>query len=201
MIADGREFIYRIDPHDRIVFANENWYDFARENGAKTLDAHAVIGRSLWDFIGDPETRHLFGILLQKVRDKGGSVTFPYRCDSPDYRRFMELKILLQPGHEIEFRSRILRLEQRDRVRLMEEDMARTREFLVMCGWCKKVRMPGSRWVEVESAVQELNLFGAPRLPRVSHGICESCSAAFHRALDPDSPERDPALRFCSAQK
>ena len=41
-------FIHRIDAHDRIRFANEHWYEFARENGADGLHAGAVEGRPLW---------------------------------------------------------------------------------------------------------------------------------------------------------
>lgn len=95
---DKRGFIYRVDAQDRVVFANAEWFDFARENSAVSLKPEVVIGVSLWDFICSSETRHLFEILLKQVRATGKSVTLPYRCDSPDCRRFMELRIARLEG-------------------------------------------------------------------------------------------------------
>ena len=125
---DSREFIYRIDAQDRILFANDNWFAFARENGVTVLDPARVIGRVLGDFLCHSETKHLFETLLAKVRATGASVALTYRCDSPDRRRFMEFQIQAHPRREVEFRSRILRQEMRDRVRLLEQKVeAQTR--------------------------------------------------------------------------
>ena len=176
-MEDKREFIYRVDAHDRIVFANAEWYNFAGENAALAIKPAAVIGFLLWDFISHPETKQLFHDLLKKVRETGRPVTFPYRCDSPDCRRFMELEIVRLPNQEVEFRSRILRQELRTPVRLLEDKVERTEELLIVCGWCKKVAMPAPRWVEIETAVNELHLFDAARQPRISHGLCEACAS------------------------
>jgi len=73
--TDNRLFIYRVDAQDRIVFANDEWYAFARENGARPLKPDSVIQRLLWDFIGNAETQHLFQILLKKIRRPGVAVT------------------------------------------------------------------------------------------------------------------------------
>ncbi len=183
-VHDKREFIYRVDASDRIIFANAAWYDFARENGDTALQPERVIGGSLWDFICNTETRHLFEVLLKRVRATGQPVTLPYRCDSPDCRRFLELEITRPAPQEIEFCSRILREERREPVRLLEDSVERTDELLVMCGWCKKVALPDNRWAEVEEAVKALQLFDAPRLPRISHGMCQGCHVAFMEDLD-----------------
>ncbi len=176
-MQDEREFIYRVNAENRITFANAEWYDFARENGDTDLSPDAVIGSLIWKFICNAETRHLFDVVLSKVRGTGESVTLPYRCDSPGCRRFMELRIAKLGSGDVEFRSRIVRLEHRARVRLMENETERTAELLVMCGWCKKVVMPDERWVEVEDAISELELFHTRRLPGISHGICSDCGA------------------------
>ena len=183
MLQDTRAFVYRVDAQDRVVFANAEWFDFARENSAVALKSDFVVGTSLWDFICHSETKHLFKILLQQVRATGKSVTLPYRCDSPDCRRFMELRIARLDYLGVEFQSRILRQEQRARVRLMADEVERTDALLTMCGWCKKVALPDDRWVEVEKAVNVLQLFDAPRLPRISHGICQECVDAFENGL------------------
>lgn len=189
---DKREFIYRVDPEDSIVFANANWYDFACENGEAALIPGVVVGSPLWSFICNSETRHLYEILLKKIRNTGRSVKVPYRCDSPDCRRFMELRIARLANQEVEFRSRILRLELRVPVRLLEGNVERTEELLIMCSWCKKVAVPDKGWVEVEEAVNVLRLFDKPRLPRISHGICDPCSVSFFQLLEQDFPEVSP---------
>ncbi len=183
MADDPRLFVYQIDQWDRIGFANQEWFDFARENQAMALEPGAVIGSSLWDHIADDETRHLFRIVLRKVRDTGKPVVLPFRCDSADRRRFMEMKIIPMSNRNIGFSSRILRQEPREGVRLLETEAARTDEFLVMCGWCKKVFLPENRWAEVEEAVRVLQLFDAPRLPMISHAICNDCSSSFAREV------------------
>jgi hypothetical protein len=68
-----------------------------------TIKPAAVIGFLLWDFICHPETKQLFHDLLKKVRETGRPVTFPYRCDSPDCRRFMELEIVRYPIRRLNF--------------------------------------------------------------------------------------------------
>ena len=188
MMEDPREFIYQVDAQNRILFANQNWFAFARENGATNLAPTDVIGQVIWGFPCNSETRHPFEILLQKVRATGVTAGLPFRCDAPDRRRFMELQILLRQNQELEFRSRILRQELRDSVRLMEPDVERTNTLLVMCGWCKQVQLPDECWVEVEAAIKALRLFSAPRLPRISHGICQLCVAAFNQVLAQNVP-------------
>lgn len=184
MLQDDREFIYRIDAEARITFANPEWYDFARENGVATLRPDLVLGLPLWGFISNIETRHLYNLLLKKVRETGCTVALPYRCDSPDRRRFMEMRITRFSALEVEFRSRILRQELRAPVQVLEQGIERTKELLIMCGWCKKVSLPDGRWVEVEEAVAVLNLFNASPLPGISHSMCEGCSKAFARDVE-----------------
>lgn len=182
--TDTREFVYRVDAQNRLTSANAAWYDFARENGSQTLDRGSVMGCSLWNFIGDSETRHLFEIVFARVRQKGKPVTLSYRCDAPNLRRFMQLEIRPLPEAGIEFSSRILRQEARPRVALLDDTAGRADTFLTICAWCKKVALPDETWVEVEQAVERLNLFEGPILPRISHGVCPACMGEVERTLE-----------------
>ncbi len=184
MNQDTREFSYTIDAGDRILSANQNWFAFALENGVSDLTEQNVIGRIIWDFISDGTTRHIFEVLFKKVRESGAEMKLPYRCDSPGCKRYMELTLIRRPQNIIEFRSRILREEIRQPVRLLENNINRSNERLVMCGWCKKVRMPDGTMVEAEEAVQILNLFDSPCLPHITHSICEPCGAMFERQIE-----------------
>jgi PAS fold len=183
LTTDTREFIYRVDAQNRLTDANAAWYDFARENGSHALDSESVIGCPLWDFISDQETRHLFQIVLAKVRQTGRPVTLSYRCDAPDLRRFMQLEIRPLAEAGVEFCSRIVRQESRPHVALLDDTAPRTDTFLNMCAWCKKVALPDESWVEVEQAVERLKLFEEPVLPQISHGICPACKSEVDRTL------------------
>lgn len=180
-------FVHRIDGQDRIRFANEHWYAFARENGADGLHAGTVEGRSLWEFIDHAETRMIFEMLVQRVRG-GGRITLSFRCDSPRQRRFMGLELAALPEQGVEFRSRILRVEDREWMGLFDAGTKRSGELLRVCSWCKKVDVRTHGWLEVEQAVRALRLFEAPLLPAITHGICESCNVDMLEAIERTLP-------------
>lgn len=177
MNAPGEErslFEYTLDAADCIATVSPEWVAFACENEAKDLTPDRVIGRPLIAFISDEETRLIYNVLLNKVRMTGIGLTVKFRCDSPTLRRFMELEI--QPGAEgfLRLTARLLRAESRDAIALLNVKQPRNDEILTMCSWCKGVRL-GEEWVEVEEAIEQMQLFDQPRLPRLSHGICPKC--------------------------
>ncbi len=178
---DPRSFVHRVDASEIITHVNDAWEAFARENRADHLASEHVVGTSLWRHIGDLETKELYRAILARVRSKRLVLALPYRCDAPDRRRFMELRISPTGSDEVEFASRIVREEQRNPVRLLESDAERSDEFVRMCSWCKKVKT--SDWVEVEEAVRELGLFHRLRLPQITHAICPNCLARLKASL------------------
>lgn len=165
--------IYRIDGKDRITSANREWDRFALGNASEHLVSERVGSRSLWDFITDDTTRLLYRDMLKIVRS-GREVSFPFRCDSAECRRFLEMHARKIDDDSVEFEVRTLAVEERPRQRLLENGGERTDAVLRMCGWCKKMPI-GERWVEIEEAVAELGLFEASALPLISHGICAEC--------------------------
>lgn len=173
-------YIYVIDKFDKIISVSDNWLSFAQQNMAG-VSCHPdnILNISLWKFIKGIETKQLYKILLKTVRTKGRSIGFPFRCDSPAKRRYLELTI--SPIHQeyIEFSSRIIREELRDTVKILEWDIPRSDELIKMCSMCKKVEL-GTIWVEVEAAIASLKLFEQNRLPRISHGLCPGC---YERAI------------------
>lgn len=172
----AQRFIYRIDQSNAIYFVNDAWLDFARENQASQLNSDAVLHKSLWSFVSGLETQHLYGVMLEKVRTGQTPIKVPFRCDAPECRRYMELKIYPLPHKSLEFRSRILKLEPRDAVKVLDTTVDRSSDLVKMCSWCKKVytgELLG--WVEVEEAMWILDLFSAVKLPRITHGMCPDC--------------------------
>jgi hypothetical protein len=172
-MADGDEVVYGIDAQDRVVFVNAAWDEYAAENGAPGLSAGGVISRSLWDFIADDTTRQLYREIIMRAR-AGRRPRFPFRCDSPDCRRYLEIDARLLEDRCVGFRVRTLALEQRTPQPLLDESRPRSQAVLRMCSWCKRIPYEG-RWIEVEEAAEKLGLFESARLPMLSHGICEEC--------------------------
>jgi hypothetical protein len=187
---DQRRFIWIIDDADKIVHVNDAWLAFARENTAPQLTASLVLGQHIWRFIQGQETSYLYQQIFRRVRTGKAPVKFPFRCDSPDCRRFMEMELALLPGDAIQFTAHILREEWRDPIDLLDASRDRTREFVKICSWCKKVDIPGRSWGEMEAAIVALDLFGHHSMPRMTHTICDSCRAALRLELPQESGEK-----------
>jgi hypothetical protein len=162
---------------------SDSWTHFALDNGSPHLVSERVIGRPLLKFVSDPETRHLYQILLERVRATGTPCVVTLRCDSPSLRRFLRLLMSPLSGQEIQFLSHTLRTEPRESVALLDPGANRSNEFLVMCSWCKQIRHPQGRWIEVEEAVEQLGLFSLDTLPTLSHGMCPDCHAKVIKSL------------------
>jgi len=171
------KLVYRIDSQDRIVFVNENWQKFATTNDASELTKENVLNRSIWDFITDETTRHFYREVLERVRSNK-PVFFNFRCDSPDHKRFMKMKISCE-FDEVIFETETLNLEKRDSQRILNRNEKRSNNLVVICGWCKKINISKMLWQEVEHAIETLGIFETEKLPQLSHGMCNHCYTDF----------------------
>jgi hypothetical protein len=187
---DHRRFIWIIDDADKIVHVNDAWLAFAGENAAPQLTAALVLDQFIWRFIQGQETIYLYKQIFARLRAGKSPVKFPFRCDSPDCRRFMEMKLSLLPGGAIQFMAQILRQEWRDPVDLLDASRDRSGEFLKICSWCKKINIPGQGWGEIEAAIEALDLFGHHSMPRMTHTICDACYSAVRLELNQESAEK-----------
>jgi hypothetical protein len=166
---------YAIDEQDRLVRVDEAYYRFAEENGWK--EAGSSLGRSLWDYVAGEDLRKVQRLLLRRVRDDVGSVELPFRCDGPEVRREMDIRIAAgRGGRAVLFSARLREEEEREEpMPLLDSEARRSEEVLVMCGWCDRFEVEG-QWVEVEEAARRLDLFDRPEMPALSHGICPECT-------------------------
>jgi len=181
--ADARRFVYCVDAKNELSSVNPDWVSFAEENGAQQLKPDAVVGRPLLSFVEGMEAKHLYGILMARVREHQRVLEVPFRCDAPSVRRFMRLRVSPLEDSGLEFVGWIVREEQRKSVALTDASAMRSDEFLGICSWCKKVRVD-SAWVEAEEAIERLRLFQSPEQPRLTHGICPSCDETVRRELN-----------------
>lgn len=174
---------YRIDSNDVIQFVCPSWDHFAMKNNGGDILAPAVLGRNLWDFVANIETRHVYQTIVDRIRAGQARAIFPFRCDSPDRRRFMQMEMKLAADNGIEFVSEVLREEFRDPVLLLDQSSLRSEKYLSMCSWCKKIEIAGE-WHEVENAVIALDLFKSTVMPQISHTICDTCSSKLDSETD-----------------
>lgn len=166
--------IYRTNGDDLIVFVDDSWDQFAISNEAPELEAVKVIGRSLWDFVSDELTRDIYRQLLLDVR-KGRSLTFDFRCDSPDRRRFLEMRMTPFADDGVQFETLTTHIEDRLPQELYRRTSAFIGEIVIACSWCKKIETAENVWHEVEQAVQILHLFDLRPGLQLSHGMCKAC--------------------------
>lgn len=170
-------YTYCVDSADSVTFVNDAWRAFAIANDAPELTAQAVVHHSLWDFIADPETIHLYRQIFARARGSGHAVTIPFRCDAPALRRYMQLDIQPLDGGRLQLTGRTLRLERRAPVALLDRGAERSEHLLRICSWCKRIAVTVDQWLEAEEAIARLGLFDTPTLPGLTHTICESCLA------------------------
>lgn len=177
----AHEVRYTVNADDDIVFVNEAWDTFAQENGAAHLTSTHVLGRSLWDFVTDDTTRLLYRDVLARIRGTT-AMRFTFRCDAPACRRHLELEVTGGRNGDAVFLVRTLKEEPRPAQPLLDPAQLRSDALLRMCSWCKRIDVNG-HWVDVEEAVTALGLFDRPRLPQVTHGICDDCYARMAEAI------------------
>ena len=172
---DDRRFIYRIDLDDRISFVNDDWIAFGIENGMNELSIKGVIGKSLWDYITDPTIKHLYENLFNTIRAKKNRPKIPYRCDSPNCRRFMQMELLPFEDGTIQIVNEISKQEFRSPVGLLDQFVERSNDSLAICSVCKKVRLRENTWYEIEESIAILGVTNIGPFPQLTHGICDGC--------------------------
>lgn len=152
------DYIMRIDRHDVVTYVNQVWLDFAQANEAPQLTGNSVIGRRLWGMVQDLDVRHLYRLLLEKVRKRCVAVGMPFRCDSLDSRRYMAMDIVPLGIGALEFRSRFEWEEKRPAQALLSASVPRTAQNLYICSWCKKVRPVVCNSLDLPSIGPYLNM-------------------------------------------
>lgn len=177
---------YRLDSADRVSDVDDERLPFAAENGAPSLTPDAVLERSLYSFISDPTTTHLWQELLTRVR-AGGLLDLNVRCDAPAWARLIRIRACAEPGGAMALTTDILRTDHREPLPVPP---ARSSEsHLRLCSWCQRLQMPDSDWVDLAEGIGRLDLFDGMSPGLISHGICTDCYA---RALA-DFPMPSPA--------
>lgn len=183
-MAGSISYVYELDEKLRIVSVGAGWAEFAMTNRAPELvPPPGPLGQSALSCIADSTSEQVFDRLFKRVTETGRAIEFPFRCDSPTLRRFMEFRIEPRNPAGLRIETTMERVEARPPVALLEPRREHGGDLLRMCGWCKAVDLDG-RWCEVEEALTALRLFERDQLPAITHGMCPSCSERMLQLLD-----------------
>lgn len=113
---------------------NEWWDSFAQENQGELLLASGILGRPLWEFISDMETRHIYRLLHRRVRSDGASIGISFRCDAPGRHRLLGLNISPLADECLEYRVSTIERWNVTRFRCWTASVP-------LRGFCKDVRL------------------------------------------------------------
>ena len=180
--TDHTSFGYQIDGNDCITFVDSTWVSFAEQNKAPEL-TKSVIGRSIWDFFAGQEVRQFYQLIFCTARSRNRELIIPFRCDSPTRRRFMELSVTPHQDGALSLTGLLVREESRPHVALLDSTNSDPNAFQLICSWCKRLHLEDNSWVEVEHAISELDLFGLPQVPSLTHGICPDCVSEIRQEI------------------
>lgn len=165
---------YTLDHANRIVGIGGSWNCFALENGALNLLESQVLGRDIGEFIIGDTTRMFVFAMLDSARLLAKPITRSYRCDSPQYRRFMEMTLLPGPQDMIELHHRLVREEpvQYPIKFTVAPDGAHS-GLVKRCSMCNRLNLQ-NRWLEADEAAHQ-GLLTQTATHLVIYGVCESC--------------------------
>jgi hypothetical protein len=181
------EISYLVDAEDRIVSVDGEWSRFAAENDGAELQPDKVVGRPLWDFIADEATQELYQHVLERVRS-GQPTELILRCDAPDRRRLIEMRVTLQREGTVAFNVHQLCERSRQWQPLLAKSTPRTTKRVLTCSWCNRVHAGTEEWLEVEDAINRLELTGEAELPWLEFVICPDCFAKVTEILTRKDP-------------
>lgn len=172
---DVPTYLYCIDATDRLTFVSDEWIAFAQENDAQDLVSNRLLGVEIWSFIEGKAIRDFYQALFDHVRVTETEVIVPFRCDSPNMIRQMELAIRPAQSGEVELEGRLLSIGSRDNIHLFSRHARRADRTIPICSFCRRVAVSG-RWLDVPEAIYRYGFFSGPTQPKISEQICPSCA-------------------------
>ncbi len=167
---------YTLDPDDAIIAVTGDWDRFALDNGGDESLSTKIIGRRLDRFIAGDVTLMFVRTLLMSARTLERTIQRPYRCDSPQVKRFMEMTIVPRGSGVLEVCHRQVRSEPYRYSLPVTAAMPGTgSNFVKRCSLCQRIRL-GQTWSEVDDAVLEGRLQQrATAELAVVYGVCPDC--------------------------
>ncbi len=148
---------YWLDADDAIVRVSGDWDRFARENDGSGLYSADIRGKSIWSFISGDSSRMWLEALLQLTRLTGKPISRPYRCDSPDLKRFMTMTIIPEGSGRLRIEHTIISTVPRQApIYFHYAPKAAPSRFYQRCSVCGRVRRSQAEpWLEADELCEQ----------------------------------------------
>jgi predicted esterase len=168
---------YTIDSSDHIVSIAGPWSSFALTNDASDLaNPDCLIGSSIWDFLDGLETKSLYRQVFQDVRLRETKVVLPFRCDSPEQCRELELSVAYDGENRLIISSTQNAKADRDYVSLLDSNQHRGTDYIDCCSVCRRFSSGSGLWVDAEEFLQSTRILASPNIPVINERVCDECA-------------------------
>lgn len=163
--------VYQLDKKRRIIDVDGPWDRFALENDGAAACAERVIGQPLLHFVSGDDARMWIDTLLQLAALTSQPLERPYRCDSPELRRFMKMRVLPEDGGMLRVEHLLLEVQPRVRPVRFLPVPGNYPKLRLRCSICGRVKCQ-DRWQEAEHCCEEGA--GTPTIA-VAYTVCPTC--------------------------
>lgn len=161
---------YLLDQRERIVSVDGAWDAFAEENGGCHLSAAELWGHSIWEYVAGDNTKMWLTALFQYARLKGSGVTRPYRCDSPELKRYMQMTVRLESGSLLRVDHELLYTEPRTPALHFRHSGRHDQAPFTRCSNCGRIHV--GAWVEPDPSHANTG-----STLTVVYSVCPTCQA------------------------
>ena len=178
---DNSAIVYLLDDKNRIVSVSGPWDEFADENDGVNVHAADVTGRSIWSFILGDVTRMWLNTAFQFARVQAESIERDYRCDSPDLKRYMRMRIVPNGTGILRIEHETLATEEREApVHIRSGSANSIYKIRSRCSFCGCIK-DGEEWEEPlpEHAEEESGRI------IVMYTVCDECQRLMPGASTP----------------
>lgn len=174
---------YCLDSEDCIVSVGGEWDLFASTNDGDTCLARDVVGRSIWCFVRDPALAAVYERVFTAVRRRQEPLSFPYRCDSPELRRYLRMAVFPENSTGLRIESAVERTEPID-VPLAVKFAKRGATLLHRCSICLDLGLGGAEWLPLEEALEDGRLAAESRPLQAIYSVCPCCQEGITARAD-----------------
>lgn len=163
---------YIIDSHYRIIDVHSQWDKFAADNeGNPNIYKKNILFKNIMDFIKGDAVKMWYESIISLSKTLNIHITRPYRCDSPDKKRFMEMEVIpLQDGNILINHYLIKEEAIKTSVSSFIFHRADEKNSLLRCSVCNQF-LHINRWIELEEAVKHYDF----RSLNIIDIICNYC--------------------------
>lgn len=172
------KLIYWLDSVNVIQRVDEDWDRYMdSESWTERAASQCIIGKPLFDFICDDMTRMYIASMIESVRVLPKTLFRPYRCDTPELKRFMMMIVTPEDNGLIRVSHELLRTEPMVKKTSFQTVTHTKQSKIIMsgihfirCSVCNRISEVGqNNWLEADA------LAGSNETIRVYYGLCPNC--------------------------